>query len=332
MALFCGNAVSIIGTGIYIPEKVLTNNDLSKMVDTSDQWIVERTGIKERHIASDNEITSDLALMAAESALLDAGIDRSEIDMIIVATNTPDTLFPGVGPIVQGKLGASNAGAFDVQAGCTSCIYALAVGASGIASGLWNKVLVIGAEVLSRIVNWKDRNTCVLFGDGAGAVILAKSDGASSRLLSTRLCSDGQKSELITLPAGLIANPANLETLQNNLHYVHMKGNEVFRFVNKVLPPFITKLCENSGLSVEDIDWWIFHQANLRIIESVMKRLSVPSEKAVIDLARYGNTSAASTLIALHEAMKDGRIKEGDRVLLASFGAGMTYGSLIYQA
>lgn len=332
MALFCGNPVSIIGTGMYVPENVLTNHDISEMVDTSDQWIVERTGIKERHIASDNELTSDLAVKAAEAALADADMDKNDIDMIIVATNTPDTLFPGVGPIVQGKLGVPDAGAFDLQAGCTSSVYALSVGASGIASGIWNNVLVIGAEVLSKVINWEDRNTCILFGDGAGAVILARAEDTSAKLISTRLCADGDKSELITLPAGLIAQPASMQTLENKMHYVHMKGNEVFRFVNRVLPSFLSDLCTSSGLSVDSIDWWIFHQANLRIMESVMKRLDISVEKAVIDLDKYGNTSAASTFIAFHEAMKDGQIQHGDKVLLTSFGAGMTYGSLIYQA
>lgn len=332
MSLFSGRIASISGTGSYIPEKVLTNHDLSEMVETDDQWIVERTGIRERHIAAEGELTSDLAVKAAERALEDAGLVSEDIDMIIVATNTPDTLFPGVGPIVQGKLGAKNAGAFDLQAGCTSCIYAMAVGASGIASGLWQNVLVIGAEVLSKIINWEDRNTCVLFGDGAGAVVLTSPNKEGPAIISARLCADGEKSGHITLPAGLISQPATHETVDKKLHYVHMKGNEVFRFVNRVLPPFLKELCKTSRLSVDDIDWWIFHQANLRIMESVMKRLGISSEKAVVDLDKYGNTSAASTLIALDEALKENRINEGDKVLLTSFGAGMTYGAIIYQA
>jgi 3-oxoacyl-[acyl-carrier-protein] synthase-3 len=332
MSLFSGRIASIAGTGSYIPEKVLTNHDLSEMVETDDQWIVERTGIRERHIAAEGELTSDLAVKAAERALEDAGLGSEDIDMIIVATNTPDTLFPGVGPIVQGKLGAKKAGAFDLQAGCTSCIYAMAVGASGIASGLWQNVLVIGAEVLSRIINWEDRNTCVLFGDGAGAVVLTSANEDGPAILSARLCADGEKSGHITLPAGLISQPATYETVDQKLHYVHMKGNEVFRFVNRVLPPFLKELCKTSRLAVDDIDWWIFHQANLRIMESVMKRLGISSEKAIVDLDKYGNTSAASTLIALDEALKENRISKGDKVLLTSFGAGMTYGAIIYQA
>jgi len=331
MAFFPKRTASIIGSGMYLPEKVLTNDDLSRMVETNDKWIVERTGIKERHIAAEAEMTSDLATYAAKMALEDAKSDPSDIDMIIVATNTPDTLFPGVAPIVQGKLGASKAGAFDVQAGCTSSIYALSVGVSGIAAGLWNKVLVIGAEVLSRLIDWKDRGTCVIFGDGAGAVVLAPSDREKGGFISAELRADGTKSDLITLPAGLTACPASFETVNNGMHYVHMKGNEVFRFVIKVLPSFIKGLCKNSSLSIADIDWWVFHQANFRIIENIMRKLEVSVEKAVVDIDKYGNTSGASPLIALHEALKDGRIREGEKILLTSFGSGMTYGSMIYK-
>lgn len=331
MAFFPKRTASIIGTGMYVPERILTNDDLSKMVETNDKWIVERTGIRERHIASESEMTSDLALYAAKKALEDAHSIPNDIDMIIVATNTPDTLFPGVGPIVQGKLGAANAGAFDVQAGCTSSIYALSLGVSGIAAGVWSKVLVIGAEVLSRLINWKDRGTCVIFGDGAGAVLLAPSDREKSGFISTELHADGDKSDLITLPAGLTACPASIETVKNGMHYVHMKGNEVFRFVTKVLPSFLIDLCRSSNLSVEDIDWWIFHQANFRIIENVMRKMGVSLKRAIVDIDKYGNTSGASPLIALHEAFKDGSIKKGEKVVLTSFGAGMTYGSMIYK-
>ena len=332
MALFRGREVAILGSGSYVPSKILSNDDLSHMVDTSDEWIVERTGIRERHIAAPGELTTDLAEKASIMALKDAGIRPEELDMIIVATNTPDTLFPGVGPKLQGRLNAQNAGAFDLQSGCTSCIYALTVAATGIASGIWNNVLVIGAEVLSRIINWEDRNTCVLFGDGAGAVVLGGSDGSNGRLISAELRSDGTKSDFITLPGGLIENPASEETLREGLHYVQMKGNEVFKFVNRVLPDFLRHMCQEAGFTPKIIDWWIFHQANLRIIEGITKRLRLPSEKAVINLDRYGNTSAASTLIALHEARYDGRIKKEEKVILTSFGAGMTFGAVLYQA
>ena len=332
MALFQGREVAILGTGAYVPSRVLTNDELSQMVETSDEWILARTGIRERHIAEPGELTTDLAEKASLQALENAGVEADEIDMIIVATNTPDTVFPGVGPKLQGRLNAPEAGAFDLQAGCTSCIYALSVGAAGIASGLWTKVLVIGAEVLSRVINWEDRNTCVLFGDGAGAVLLGPSDGSSGRLLSAELRADGTKHDYITLPGGLVENPASEQTLADGLHYVHMKGNEVFKFVNRILPDFLKELCRESGFSPDNIDWWIFHQANLRIIEGVTKRLEVSTEKAVINLDQYGNTSAASTLIALHEARSDGRIRREDKVLLTSFGAGMTFGAVLYKA
>lgn len=332
MALLKGRKVSILGTGMYVPEKIVTNNDLSLIVETSDEWITERTGIKERHIAAEGELTSDLAYKASLEALKESGTDPEDLDMIIVGTNTPDMLFPGVAPKLQGMLNASRAGANDLQAGCTSCINSLTMASAGIASGLWDKVLVVGAEVLSRVLNWNDRNTCVLFGDGAGAVLLGADIEGKGTVISCDLRSDGNRHDLISLPGGLIEYPASKATLDEGLHYVHMKGNDVFRFVTRILPPYLKEFCEKSGISSDEIAWWIFHQANLRIMQAVLKRLGVSSERAVVNLEKYGNTSAASTLMALHEAFQEGNIKENEKVLLTSFGAGMTYGALIFQA
>ncbi|GAB6280452.1 MAG: ketoacyl-ACP synthase III [Thermovirga sp.] len=322
--------VAILGTGMYVPERILTNEDLSKMVDTSDEWITERTGIKERHIASEGEVTSHFAAKAGIEALKAAGVAPEELDMIIVGTNSPDMLFPGVGPMVQDIIGAPKAGACDVQAGCTGCVYAMFIASAGIGSGLWNKVLVIGAESLSRIVDWRDRNTCVLFGDGAGAVVLGASSGKNA-ILGAELHADGSKRDYIAFPGGLAARPATHESVDAGEHFVQMKGNEVFKYVNKIIPPFIKDQCEEAGLDVADIDAWIFHQANLRIIEGVLKRLGVPEEKAIVNLQKYGNTSAASIFLALHEGIVEGRITSGDKVMLISFGAGMTYGSIILE-
>ncbi|MDI9370032.1 MAG: ketoacyl-ACP synthase III [Synergistaceae bacterium] len=330
MALFQGVPAAVRGIGRHVPERVLTNEDLSRMVDTSDEWIRERTGIQRRHIAEAGELTSELALKAGRAALEDAGVSPNELDMVIVATNSPDTLFPGVAPKVQGLLGADRAGAFDVQSGCTSGVYSIALGVSGIASGIWRNVLVIGAEVLSALIDWSDRNTCVLFGDGAGAVLLAPSEGRG-RFLSAGLRSDGTKHDQITLLGGLVEHPASQETLAEKKHFVTMKGNDVFKFVNRVIPPFLKELCEDSGLSVGDIDWWFFHQANRRIIERAAERLGIAPDRVFINLDEYGNTSAASVFIALSDFAGQGRLVSGQRLLLTAFGAGMTYGGVIYE-
>ena len=332
MAIFQGIPVSLWGSGMYVPEKVLTNDDLSKLVETSDEWIRDRTGIQRRHIAAEGELTSSVAEKAARAALDDAGVDPSELDMIIVATNSPDTLFPGVGPKVQGLLGALNAGAFDVQSGCTSGVYAMALAAGGIASGLWKRVLVIGAEVLSPLIDWTDRNTCVLFGDGAGAVLLGPSREGEGRFLSAELRCDGTKHEQITLPGGVVEHPATCETVKNKLHYVAMKGNDVFKFVNRTIPPFLRDYCGASGFSPEDIDWWFFHQANQRIIERSAERLGISPDKVILNIAEYGNTSAASLFIALSEFLREKRLRKGEKLLFTAFGAGMTYGGILYEA
>lgn len=321
MIKYIGRSTKILGTSKYIPEKILTNKDFEKIVETNDQWIVERTGIKKRHFASEDEKCSDLAYKAAILALEDAGIGPEDIDMILVGTNSPDTVFPSVSCKVQGRLGAVNAGAIDIQAGCTGSLTALSVAASGISSGIWDKVLVIGAEVFRDIIDWTDRGTCILFGDGAGACVISASEGKGG-FISTRLLADGTGHEMLCL-----------ERDENNVTpVVKMKGNEVFKFVNTVMPKFIKGFCEDSGITPEDIDFWVFHQANTRIIDGVFKRLHVSQEKTLINLPDYGNTSAASLMITLHEAMEEGKIKRGDKVCFVAFGAGMTLGVLLYEA
>ncbi len=332
MPLFSGRPVFVLGTGMHVPERILSNKDLEKMVDTTDEWIVERTGIRTRHIAAPGELTSDLGYAAGKAALEASNMTPERLDMILVATNSPDTVFPGVAAKIQGRLGANQAGAADVQSGCTGCVYALAMAAAGIASGLWENVLVVGAEVLSSLINWQDRNTCVLFGDGAGAVVLSSSPArAVARILASDLRSDGTRHDLICFPGGLVQNPASPKTLEENLHSVQMKGNEVFKFVNQALPGFLHDSCRNAGLDADSIDWWIFHQANRRIIDSVLKRLGVDPAKAIVNLEKYGNTSAASVFLAFHEALADGRLGPSQKILITSFGSGMTYGDLILE-
>lgn len=332
MSLIAGRPVQVVSTGMAVPSKTLDNHELSKVVDTTDQWIVERTGIKVRHIASEGENASDLASSACRHALEKAGVSADTVDMIVVATNSPDTLFPAVSCRVQGIIGAVNSGAMDVQSGCNGSISAMSVGASGIASGLWNRVLVVGVEVLSRLIDWTDRSTCILFGDGAGAVLLEA--GHKKGMLSCDLRADGTLCDYITLPAGLSALPASNETLKDKKHFVSMKGNEVFKFTQRVLPGYLSEVCAEAGLTPEDIDWWVFHQANMRIVEGVLKRLKVDRRKSIDNLDRYGNTSAASVFIALDEGYKDGRIVsgKGQKVLVTSFGAGMTYGAFVFES
>ena len=320
----------IWGTGIYLPPRVLTNRDLEKMVDTSDEWILTRTGIRERRIAEEGQAASDLAVPAARQALAEAGVAAGELDLIIVATNSPDMLFPATACLVQHALGAVRAGAFDLQAGCTAFIYALACGAQFIATGTARWVLVIGTEVLSRLVNWQDRNTCVLFGDGAGAAVLGPVPEGYG-ILATRLGAEGAGAHLLSLPAGLSRHPASPETLAKGMHYIHMNGREVFKFAVKVMEEGFAEVLEAAGLSPEQVDFFIPHQANTRIIEAAAKRMNLPREKVWVNLDRYGNTSAATIPVALHEAVKAGRIKDGDRVALMAFGAGLTWGGMVLR-
>jgi len=321
--------VKIIGTGYYVPTKVLTNEDLEKMVDTNHEWIITRTGIVERRIAEDNETTSDIASKAALKALKDSNIKPEEIDLIIVATNSPDMIFPATACLVQKRIKAVNAATLDLQAGCTGAVYALITAWQYIATGFYDNVLVIGADVLSKFVDWTDRNTCILFGDGAGAAVL-KADQEKG-IFSGCLTGDGSYDDLIMIPAGLSKNPASHETVEKKMHYVKMKGNEVFKLAVKSMKRTTVKTLGKCNLSVEDIDCFIPHQANIRIISALTRVLKIKKDKVFVNLNKYGNTSAASVMIALDEAVKEGKIKNGDIVALTAFGAGLTSGTIVLR-
>ncbi|WP_371371306.1 beta-ketoacyl-ACP synthase III [Sporomusa aerivorans] len=323
-------AVGIIGIGTYVPEKIMTNKDLEKIVETSDEWIVDRTGIRERRIAAPEMATSDLASRAALKALEDAGVAAEEIDLIIVATATPDMFFPSVACLVQANIKAANAAAFDLAAGCSGFVYGMITGSQFIQAGLYKKVLVIGAETLSRILDWTDRNTCVLFGDGAGAAVLGETTPGYG-ILGSQLGADGAGGDLLKLPAGGSRNPSTAETVSQRMHFVHMNGNEVFKFAVKVMGEAAVKALDHAGLSASDVDCLVPHQANIRIIQSAAKRLKLPMEKVMINVDKYGNTSAASIPIALEEAVHGGKIKEGDIVVLVGFGAGLTWASAVIK-
>ncbi|MCM0760919.1 ketoacyl-ACP synthase III [Sporomusa sphaeroides DSM 2875] len=320
------NCVGILGTGSYVPEKVITNHDLAKMIDTSDDWIVERTGIRERRVVKEGESTLDLAVKAAEKALQDAGVTAAELNAIIVATVTPDMPFPSVACLVQEKIGARNAAAFDITAVCAGFIYALATGSMFIYTGNYKKVLVIGAETMSAITDWSDRNTAILFGDGAGAVILGKTTPGYG-VLSLHLGADGSGSDLLKVPAGGTRLPVSEEIVANRLHFIRMDGNEVFKFAVKVMGEAAKQVLEKANLSTDNIAYLVPHQANLRIIQSAAKRLRLPMDKVVVNVDKYGNTSAASIPIALDEAAKSGKFKNGDIIVMVGFGGGLTWGS-----
>lgn len=320
-----GRPVSITGLGCYVPERVLTNDELSALVDTSDEWIQARTGIKERRIAAPDEATSDLCLPAAEAALADAGVTGSEIDLVIVATITPDMLFPSTAAILASQIGAENAAAYDLSAGCTGFVYALTQGYGAIAAGLARRVLVVGADTLSRVVDWRDRATCVLFGDGAGAVVLEEVEKDGFHIFE--LGSDGAGAMELFIPAGGSRRPASAETVAAGEHYVKMNGREVYKFATRVLPSSALAVLEASGKSIGDIDLYVPHQANLRIIEHAAKKLGVEKERVFVNVDRYGNTSSASIPLALCEARADGRLEDGSLVLMTGMGAGLTWGS-----
>ncbi|KJS01608.1 MAG: 3-oxoacyl-ACP synthase [Peptococcaceae bacterium BRH_c4a] len=319
-----GIRAGILGLGSYVPEKVLTNRELEKMVDTKDQWIVTMTGIRERRIASPQQATSDLALEAARKALDDAKISPAEVDLIIVATNTPDHLFPATACIVQDRLGAHRAGAFDLLAGCTGFMYALSVGAQFVESGMYRHVLVIGAETLSRIIDWEDRNTCVIFGDGAGAAIIGRVPEGYG-LIHTKLGSDGSGGQYLDMPAGGSKMPACRESVDNKMHFLRMNGREVFKFAVRACGDGSLEALKSAGLALNDLDFLIPHQANIRIIEAAAKRLQLPMEKVLVNVDRFGNTSTASIPMALEEAVNRGSIKDGDNILMTGFGAGLTW-------
>ena len=317
--------VGIIGVGEYLPKKVLTNADLEKMVDTSDDWITTRTGIKERRIAAKNEATSDLAIMAANDALKDAGLKAQDVELIIVATVTPDMSFPSVSCLVQNAIGAAKACCFDVSAACAGFVYAVIIAQQFLARSVYKNALVIGSEVLSSITDWEDRNTCVLFGDGAGAAVLKPV--SSGGILSTYLGANGSLGHLLSLPAGGSRSPASHQTIDKRLHYIKMSGNELFKVAVNVMADAAVKVVKDAGLAVEDVSYFIPHQANLRIISAVAKKIGLPENKIYLNIARYGNMSSASTATALCEAVKEGKIKKGDVVVLDAFGAGLVCGA-----
>ncbi len=317
----------IAGVGTYVPERVLTNAQLKEMVDTSDEWICSRSGIRERRIASPDQTTSELAVVAAKRALADAEVTPEEVDLVLVATNTPDMYFPATACLVQERIGAQYAGAFDLAAGCTGFIYATAVGSQFIATGSYRTVLIIGAENLSKITNWKDRNTCILFGDGAGAAVLQPATEGSG-ILAFKLWADGAGASYLTLPAGGSKCPATRETVDGKMHYIHMKGRKVFKFAIKIMGEAAEEVLAEAGLSKSDIDFFIPHQANIRIIDSAAKRLGLPMEKVLVNVDRYGNTSTASIPLALEEAVHSGRIKKGDNIIMVGFGAGLSWGAI----
>lgn len=323
-------AVGILGTGAYVPERVLTNRDLEKMVDTSDEWIVSRTGIRERRIADEKTASSDLAYEASVRALKKAGISAEEIDLILVATVTPDMFFPSTACLLQDRLGAKKAAAFDLSAACPGFIYGLATGAQFVATGLYRYVLVIGVETLSKITDWKDRNTCVLFGDGAGAAVLGPvEDGAG--FLSFVLGADGSGRDHLYIAAGGSRKPATYETIAANEHTLRMNGREVFKFAVRVMNTATEEAIEKAGITQDDIDLLVPHQANLRIIEAAVEKLGLSPDKVVVNLDRYGNMSSASIPVALDEAWENGRIHAGDHLLFVAFGAGLTWGATVLK-
>ena len=314
----------ITGTGSYLPEKILTNKDLESIVDTTEDWIFARTGIKQRHIAAEHETASSLAEQAALKALEAANLDASEIDLIIIGTSSPDRIFPSTACILQTKLGVGDCAAFDVQAACSGFIYALGTAYQFIKAGGAKKALVIGTEVNSRILNWKDRGTCIIFGDGAGAVILEASE--EQGVLSTHLHSDGQYQDLL-----YINNPINSQKDDLDQAFMHMSGNDVFKVAVRTLGQIVDKTLEANNMQKSDVDWLVPHQANIRIISSVAKKLKMPLEKVVLTIEKQGNTSAASIPLALDQAVRDGRIKKGDIVLMEAFGGGFVWGSALVR-
>lgn len=321
----------ILGTGRYTPERVVTNADLEKVVDTTDTWISERTGIRRRHLAADGEVTSDMAAAAARRALEAAGLNAADLDMIIVGTISGDTPVPSCAVHVQQKIGADQIPAFDISAACAGFLYGVTIADQFIATGAANCVLVIGVELLSRILNWQDRSTCVLFGDGAGAVILGPSKGDGRGILATRLFTDGSLAGALHIPGGGCLEPMTAEGIERKRNKVHMVGQDVFKVAVKNLTSASTTAMKASGLTSAELDWVVAHQANLRIITLVSDRLGFPLEKFVLNIEEYGNTSSASIPIALDEAVRDGRIKPGHNVLFCALGAGISWGSAVIR-
>jgi len=323
-------AAGIIGTGSYIPETVLTNSYFEERLDTNDEWIVSRTGIKERRRVEEGVATSDIATYAALKAIEDANLNPEDLDMIIVATVTPDMSFPSTACIVQKNIGAINASAYDISAACSGFIYGLSIAEKFIKTGSAKYILVIGAETLSKITDYSDRNTCVLFGDGAGAAVVSSVE-ENNGILAAYTGSDGRGGDLLKLPAGGSRMPASMETVANGLHYTKMDGSEVFKFAIKIMGEAAEKALEMCGLDKKDIDYLIPHQANIRIIESATKRLKIPKDKVFVNIDKYGNMSAASIAVALDEAKKSNKLSKGDVVVLVGFGGGLTWGSVVLR-
>lgn len=322
--------VGIIGTGSYVPENVVTNLDLEKFVDTNDEWIRSRTGIRQRHIAPKDMPVSELCYQAGMLALEDAQIAAEEIDLIIVATITPDYAFPATACIVADRLGAKNAAAFDLEAGCTGFIYGVVTGSQFVATGMYKTVLVIGGDTLSKVLNWEDRLTCILFGDGAGAAVLQPVEEGFG-FLSSELGSDGSGGKLLLQPAGGSQCPVSLETVEKKLHTLQMEGKEVYKFAVRIMGDVSLKVLEKAGLTKEDVDLLVPHQANIRILDAAVKRLGISPDKVVVNLDKYGNMSAASIPVALDEASRAGRLTEGDIIVIVGFGTGLTWGACVLK-
>lgn len=317
--------VTIAGTGSYVPERILTNEELANMVDTSDEWITTRTGIKQRRIAAADEFTSDMATKAAERALEQAGIEAKDLELIIVATITPDTPTPATACYVQAKLGAFCAVGFDISAACSGFLYAMKIAKRLISDGAYKNALIIGAEKLSAVTNWQDRNTCVLFGDGAGAAVLRRAEAGEGHILATEMGTDGHHTHLLEIKGGGSACPITPANAQENLQTLSMQGREVFKLAVNAMRTAAETVIERAGLTPEDIKLVVPHQANLRIIDAIADRLTIPNEKVYVNLDKYGNTSAAAVAIALDEAHREGRFKRGDNIILVVFGAGLTW-------
>jgi 3-oxoacyl-[acyl-carrier-protein] synthase-3 len=320
----------IIGTGSAAPEKVLTNFDLERMVETSDQWITERTGIKQRRIADDGTAASDLALEASRKAMEEAKIKAEEIDLILLGTVTPDFLLPSTACVLQDRLGAKNAGVLDIVAACSGFIYGLSIAQAYLISGKYKNILVIGVEVLSKITDWTDRDTCVLFGDGAGAAVV-QAINSDKGIIATYLSGDGSLSSLLHIPVGGTRTPLTPENIHQRFHFIQMKGSEVFKSAVRSMGNAAQRVIDMGGISSENVDLLIPHQANIRIIEATAKRIKLPMDKVYVNIDRYGNTSAASVPIALDEARRNGKIKDGSNVVLVAFGAGFTWGSALIR-
>jgi 3-oxoacyl-[acyl-carrier-protein] synthase-3 len=321
--------ISITGIGSHAPERVMTNDELAKIVDTSDEWIVERTGIRERRVAAPDEALSDVSLPAAKAALEQAGLKGSSVDLLIVATVTPDMAFPSTGAILADQLGAVDAAAYDLSAGCTGFVYALAQAHGMVASGLADHALVVGGDVLSRIVDWEDRSTCVLFGDGAGAVVLERVHEGG--FLGFELGADGSGGSQLYMPGGGSRTPATAESVATRQHYAKMNGREVFKFATRVLVDSAEKILDECGVPVDEVDVYVPHQANVRIIDHARRKLGIPEARTVVNVDRFGNTSSGSIPLALSDAEADGRLAAGEMVLMTGMGAGLTWGSALIE-